>query len=254
VAIAELGFALGAVDESLVTSYGAAVRALEVQPPPHPTPTSEVPPGPEKPSPTPDSSPTPTTPTTTPVETLVESTTPEDSLDLALSKRPIPSADTKVFGPGRDAPGVDTFQPICGEYWLAVDPADQLAYSVEVHEGAERRELRTYPTADAAVAELANIRAALGVCTEESIAGGDTIRWREFPSETGYDGSVTFGFTYADGLAGYLFTLTRVGLGILAVQYGGEYSADALRSVVDAQVSLVRALTDDMCTFTEDGC
>jgi len=359
-AIAALGFALGAVDESLVTSYGAAVRALEVPPPPHPTPPSEVPPGPESrhseelpvpalvseetaqpqppnldrtppateeddrsgrgrtwlvalivliaiagsvaagagllgseedpsteptsadtsdsatsdapspstatrtptknPSPTPNRSPTPSTPTntTTPVDIRVDPMIPEDfPLDLALSERPIRSADTKVVGPDPDAPGIDTFQPICGENWLAVDPADQLAYSVValLQEGAERRELRTYPTADAAVDELSNIRAALDVCTEETAAGGETIRWWEFPdADTGYEDSVTFGFTYTDGLGGYLFTLTRVGLGILAVQYSAEYSVDTMRSDVDRQVNLVRALTDDMCVFTEDGC
>lgn len=232
-------------EPSAETSAGATSRDTDGDASGSPADATASPRSGGRPSTSPSPSPSPL-PSSNPVDPTIPADFP---LDLALSER---SVGARALGPGPDAPG-PAVPAVCGTAWPAVGPADRLGYALLVSEGAERRTLRTYRTADDAVLELTSLREALAGCTEQASPGGGTIRWQVFPAYPGYD-SETFGYTYAEGLGGALFTVVRVGSAVLAVEYGGEYSADSLGSAVDSQHALVRPLVAEMCVFTEDGC
>ncbi|KAA1421193.1 hypothetical protein F0U44_02460 [Nocardioides humilatus] len=198
-------------------------------------------------------------------EPTVATSIPADfPLDLALGEPPVADGETTVEGPSADAQGV-TPQTMCGGVLAFpnfgstdVDEPD-LAYTVSSVEGYEGRTLRVYPSADAAVAQLELLRSQIQGCARDRAEGGQSDRlWRSFNSNTGYD-SVTFGYTYeiVDGVgapAGELYTVMRVGTGILALQWGGEYSADYQTQAAPNQVDLAQLISGEMCIFTEAGC
>ncbi|WP_183095871.1 hypothetical protein [Nocardioides stalactiti] len=185
-------------------------------------------------------------------------------LDLALGEPPVDNGETTVDGPSAEAQGARP-QTMCGGVLAFpsfgstdVDEPD-LAYTVSAIEGYEGRTLRVYPSADAAVAQMELLRSQVQGCDRDRAEGGLSDRlWRMFNSDTGYD-SVTFGYTYevVDGVgapAGQLYTVMRVGTAILALEYGGEYSAEFQAEAAPGQVDLAQLLSGEMCIFTEAGC
>jgi len=203
------------------------------------------------------SSPDPTAPAKT---TTVPASFP---LDLALGEPPVSDGETTVEGPGPDVPGVDP-ETACGVA-LAMpnagspDPEHELGYSVSTIEGYDGRTIHAYPTAQDAVDQMEQLRAQLQGCGRDSEGDGLSDRvWRSFNSDTGYD-SVTFGWYYAPtesqgATAGGLYTVVRVGNAILAVSWGGEYSADYQRDAAPNQVELAKLIGAEMCVFAEAGC
>ena len=137
--------------------------------------------------------------------------------------------------------------------------SDDLAYSVSSVEGYDGRTVRAYPTAQDAVDQMQELRGQVQDCDRDS--GGDGLSdrlWRSFPSDTGYD-SISFGYTYevqdnVGASAGQLYTVVRVGNAILAVEWGGEYSAEFQAASVADQLDVVRLIAAEMCIFTAGGC
>ncbi|KAA1427256.1 hypothetical protein [Nocardioides antri] len=184
-------------------------------------------------------------------------------LGLAISEPPEEDGGTNVAGPGAEVAGVRA-QTACGTP-LAMpnagspDPEHELGYSVSDIEGYDGRTIRAYPTVEAALDEMASLRAAVQGCNRDDDGDGRSDRrWRTFSSDTGYD-SVTFGYTY-DGTddvgapAGQLYTVVRVGNAILAIEWAGEYSAELMADSASTQVQIARGIGAEMCVFTVDGC
>jgi hypothetical protein len=163
-----------------------------------------------------------------------------------------PGSDGEVHTPSPDGEGV-VFDP-CGVEAFAMPSQDRLAFQVTGPEYADTRELRTYPSADEAVAQLDRLRSAVADCPRDDSAGpADAMVWRVVDVDTGYD-SVAVTQTYEQGLGGGAWVFTRVGRSILALVEGGEFSAETARVRVPAMVDRAKQITPSMCTFTDAGC
>lgn len=185
---------------------------------------------------------------------------PED-FPLASYPGEPPTADseTTITGP---EPGLEAVGdlPICGVAPLPTEPVDRLGYSVAGIEYGDVRELRTYPTAQAAVGELQSLRDRLAACDREPTEQDGWSRvWHTYGADTGYD-SVTFGYTTemddSDSFApsGQLMTAVRVGSSILIIGWYAEYSAESMADNVPNLLDTVALVTPAMCAFTADGC
>lgn len=173
---------------------------------------------------------------------------------------PAADSETTITGPesGFDAVGD---LAICGVAPLTAKPADRLGYRVEGIEWGDTRELRTYATAAAAVAEVQTLRDRLADCDREpSGQDGWSRVWQVFAdADTGYD-SVTYGYTTemddSDSFApsGELTTVVRVGHSVLIVTWYAEYSAEAMGRNVPGLLDTVDLIAPAMCAFTEAGC
>lgn len=213
----------------------------------------------------------PTSDTTTPPSTTTEEASPsaDGPATTAPADFPIDVAgradvtDGTVDGPGPRATGLYP-ETICGGALIipggGPDPAHDLSYSVSTIEGYDGRTLRVYPTAQDAVDAMQALRDQVGACDRDRVEGGQTDRvWQTYPADTGYEDSLTFGWTYEEkpnvgAPAGSLYTAVRVGNAVLAVQWSGEGGAEYRQKSVPDQVRLVGLITPAMCVFTEAGC
>ncbi len=184
-------------------------------------------------------------------------------LDLADGEPPTADSETTIEGPAPDARGVQA-QTLCGEDAAfpnagSPDPEHELNYSVSTFEGYDGRTVRAYPTVQDALDQMALLRDQLQGCDRDNDGDGLSDRlWRSFNSDTGYD-SVTFGYTYevkknVGASSGQLYTVVRVGNAILALGWGGEYSAEYQATAAPGQVDFAKLIGAEMCVFTEDGC
>lgn len=154
-------------------------------------------------------------------------------------------------GPAPDAPGVAGIDA-CGEsLWPPAGTLDRLAVNVSGPEHGDNRELVTFPSPEEAAAVVTRIVVALESCPQQPVDGGGTIRWQTFDDRPV---STTFGYTYADGLGGSLFTVAQLGTAVVVVEQAGEWSPETMAGAVSDRADLVRILTDEMCAFTEAGC
>ena len=165
--------------------------------------------------------------------------------------------DTEIAGPGPDVAGVNP-ENLCGvgNGILSYQPrgTDRLGYSVSEPEGYDGRTLLAFPTAQDAIDEIELLREQLASCDRDRLEGTSEDRvWRTFEADTGYD-AVTFGYTYDGPPGGALYTVVRVGNGVLALSWGGEYTAETLEDAVGGQLDTVGLITPEMCVFTEAGC
>ena len=139
------------------------------------------------------------------------------------------------------------------------DPDHELGYSVSAIEGYDGRVLHAYGTVQEALDQMEQLRSQIVGCDRDDEGDGLSERlWRTFSSDTGYD-SETFGYTYevtenVGATAGQLDTVVRVGNAILAVEWGGEYSAEFQADSASDQVALAKLIAAEMCIFQEAGC
>ena len=193
--------------------------------------------------------PEPVAPTSTataaPVVTAIP---PGFPIDLDQSE---PGVDGEVLGPSRDASGIGEPE-LCGTPVWTAEPVDRLASVVTGIEYADTRELRTYASADEAVAELAGARAALAACPEDPFEGGTTFH-RPLDATTGYD-TVTWSVTSDAGTGADLVQLVRVGNSVLATWVYAEFGAEVPRETVRERTALAARIAPSMCVFTAAGC
>lgn len=192
-------------------------------------------------------------------------TIPADfGLDYFVGDPPLADTDTTISGPGASIPGANP-ETACGVVLAfpnagSPDPDHELGFAVDGVEGYDGRTIHAYPTAQDAVDQMELLRSQIRGCDRDN--GGDGLSsrvWRTFSSATGYD-SVTFGWYYQatqfqDATAGALYTVLRVGNAIVAIDWSGEYSADAQKQRAPNQVQLARAIGYQMtCVFSTGGC
>jgi|GEM_PF-6157613 len=176
------------------------------------------------------------------------------------SEPPTADAETTIDGPRAGLRAVGDL-PVCGVAALPGEPRDRLGYSVAGIEYGDLRELRTYGTADEAVAELQSLRALLATCDREPTEqDGWSNVWQVFENaDPGYD-SVTWGYTSemddSDSFAGsgQLMTAVRVGNSILVMAWYAEYNRGSMERNVPNLLDTVALITPAMCVFTADGC
>lgn len=169
--------------------------------------------------------------------------------DFALDQGMTADSETTVDGPGRDVDGV-SFEDLCQTgAWPGAGTADRLAVHETGIEYGRTRELVTYGSADEAVAAMTALSAAVDGCPESE----DRL-FQSFDADTGYESSLTFGFTYREGIGGTLFQVVRVGRAILATSASGDFLADSLGSGVPGETADNAEITALMCTWTEAGC
>ena len=126
---------------------------------------------------------------------------------------------------------------------------DRLAVRLQGIEYGVVRELVTFEDATRAADAVTALTAAVAACPTN---GTPVIT--KLDADTGYPSSLTFGFTYTDGLGGALFQVVRVGHAVLATMETGEFGSDSLAAGVPTLTNDSRTLTDLMCEFTADGC
>jgi hypothetical protein len=163
-----------------------------------------------------------------------------------------PGSDGHVGTPSQDAGGV--ILELCDADGFTMRPQDRLAFQVTWPEGADTRELRTYPSADDAVTQMQRLRSAVAGCPRQNPSDpGNASSWTTRDVDTGYD-SVAVAMTYDQGLGGGVWLFTRVGRSILAVAQGGEYASDNVWDALPPLVDRTNRITPSMCLFTEAGC
>jgi hypothetical protein len=158
--------------------------------------------------------------------------------------------DETITGP---SPGIDgvSFADVCRtDAWPGAGGTDRLAVRLEGIEFVVTRELVTYATAEQASAVVTALSDAVAACPRD----GDRL-FETLDADTGYPSSVTFGFTYREGLGGTRFQVVRVGRAVLATAESDEFGPDSLAAGVAALTADNREITDLMrCSWTEDGC
>jgi hypothetical protein len=164
-----------------------------------------------------------------------------------------PGGDGHVGTPSRDAAGV-VFEP-CGTDAFAVPPRDRLAFEVTAPETSDTRELRTYASADEAVKQLEQLRAAVADCPRRSPSAeaGGPATWSGREVDTGYD-SFAAAMTYDEGPGGGIWLFTRVGRSVLVVSMGGEFAGDTVWDTLPQLRTITGKIVPSMCLFTEAGC
>ncbi|MGY2873836.1 hypothetical protein ACVW00_001026 [Marmoricola sp. URHA0025 HA25] len=163
-----------------------------------------------------------------------------------------PGSEGQVHAPSAEGDPV-LLQP-CGVEAFAAPSQDQLFFQVTGPEYADTRELRTYPSADDAVAQMEQLRAAVADCPDGTTSDPATATiWSAEFVDTGYD-SFAVAQTYEQGLGGGVWVFTRVGRSILALVEGGEFSAETARVRLPAVAKRAKQIAPSMCVFTEGGC
>ena len=163
-----------------------------------------------------------------------------------------PGSDGEVGTPSQDGDGV-VLDP-CGANAWTVPAQDRLTFLVTFPEGADSRELRTYPSADDAVRQMGRLRTAVADCPRhDSSDPGSAASWITHSVDTGYD-SFAVATTYDQGLGGGAWLFTRVGRSILAVAEGGEFSRETVWGALPTLLDRTNGITPSMCLFTEAGC
>ena len=169
--------------------------------------------------------------------------------DFPLDQGMTTDSETEVTGPGRDVEGV-SFGDVCQtDAWPGTATTDRLAVHEVGIEYGRTRELVTYESADDAVAAMTALSTDVEGCPESE----DRV-FQSFDADTGYESSLTFGFTYREGIGGTLFQVVRVGRSILATSASGDFLADSLGSGVPDETARNAAITALMCPWTEAGC
>ena len=159
-------------------------------------------------------------------------------------------ADESVTGPSATINGV-SFADVCQTgAWPGSGGTDRLAVRLEGIEYSVTRELVTYDTAEQASSVLGSLSDAVAACPED-----ENRLFRTLDADTGYESSLTFGYTYREGLGGARFQVVRVGRSVLATVETGEFGPDSLAAGVPTLTEDNRQVTDLMrCYWAEDGC
>jgi hypothetical protein len=159
-------------------------------------------------------------------------------------------SDVSVTGPSSSADGV-SFADLCQtDAWPGSGGTDRLAVRLEGIEYSVTRELVTYGSAQEASAVVTALSDAVAACPRD-----EDRRFRTLEANTGYPSSVTFGFTYEQGLGGAVHQVVRVGRAVLATVETGEYAPESLAAGVQSLTGDNREITDLMrCSWTEAGC
>jgi hypothetical protein len=170
--------------------------------------------------------------------------------DFALGLGFQVGVDESVTGPSSTINGV-SFADLCRtDAWPGTGGTDRLAVRLEGIEHSATRELVTYETAEQASAVVTGLSDAVAACSQN-----EDRRFETLDADTGYPSSLTFGFTYREGLGGALFQVVRVGRAVLATVETGEFGPDSLQNGVPTLTADNREITDLMrCSWTEDGC
>jgi hypothetical protein len=178
--------------------------------------------------------------------------------DFPLALGITTDVDFEVTGPDPLMNGV-SFDDLCGTgAWPGAGTTDRLAVRVTGPEYGLVRELQTFENPGQAAAVVDALRSALQSCPTSPAPDGDPVNDRLFQTldaDTGYPSSVTFGFTYRNGLGGALFQVVRVGRAVLATVETGEFGPDSLAIRTPGLTDDNRVLTDLMrCSWTTAGC
>ncbi len=114
-------------------------------------------------------------------------------------------------------------------------------------EYADRREVVTLPSVDAAVDALEAIRQAVEACpTDEKLV------WSNHDLDTGYD-SVTFSLSY-DSLGLRTYLVTRVANAVLLTDVYGEGHISHAEDSAVARIALTQTLAPYLCVFAAARC
>lgn len=170
-------------------------------------------------------------------------------LDLALER-----FQELVRGPAPGETGLRSFR-LCGSSGWTVSPRERLAMNLNARQFTDDRELRTYATAEDAVAQMSSIRSAVEGCLEESEGDGGVLTWTLLDEDTGYE-TVTFSMTHNLEQGDTVVQFVRVGSAILGTSLYGEFGerGQVDPGVVRDRTGLARRIAPSMCVFTAAGC
>ncbi len=176
---------------------------------------------------------------------------------FALDRGLATDEDTQVIGPDVNVEGV-SFADLCEtQAWPGGGSTDRLAVRLTGIEYAVTRELVTYEGVDEAAAALAALGDAVAGCPVGPGTDDDPANDRLFrvlDADTGHESSLTFGFTYREGVGGTLFQVVRVGRAVLATSASGDFRPGSLDSGVPGLTSDNRQVTELLCRYTAAGC
>jgi hypothetical protein len=168
---------------------------------------------------------------------------------FALGTGFVTGPDEFVTGPSATINGVSFADACQAQVWPGPGVTDRLAVRLQGVEHGVVRELVTFEDSSRAADAVTSLTSLVAECP----TSGSRVITKLEP-DTGHQDSLTFGFTYTDGLGGALFQVVRVGHAVLATVETGEFAGGSLAAGVPTLTTDNRQVTELMCEFTAEGC